>query len=91
MCPEDRRASVAAMANEGGILIYGVGEDANKRATLLRPIVLKGVPEQVIRSCRRASRSVSRYTSSVGLPECKDQNAKTKARARGRGSSSACG
>jgi hypothetical protein len=77
---------VAAMANEGGILIYGVGEDANKRATLLRPIVLKGVPEQVIRSCRRASRSVSRYTSSVGLPEYKE-----KTRARGRGSSSTCG
>lgn len=29
---------VAAMANEGGVLIYGVGEDANRRAnTEARP------------------------------------------------------
>jgi hypothetical protein len=38
---------VAAMANEGGVLIYGVGEDDNRRAKLLEPISLSGARERV--------------------------------------------
>jgi hypothetical protein len=43
----DLAQDVAAMANEGGVLIYGVGEDATKRAKILKPIALRGVRERV--------------------------------------------
>jgi hypothetical protein len=40
---------IAAMANEGGVLIYGVGEDdtAVRRPTELHPFGLKGVREKI--------------------------------------------
>jgi hypothetical protein len=40
----DPAIDVAAMVNEGGILIYGVGEEANKRTTLLRPRLPRARP-----------------------------------------------
>lgn len=38
---------VAAMANNGGVIIYGLGEDEHGRVTRLTPIPLKGVAERV--------------------------------------------
>jgi hypothetical protein len=38
---------VAAMATDGGVLIYGVGEDENDAVSVLRPIELRGVPERI--------------------------------------------
>jgi hypothetical protein len=38
---------VAAMANDGGVLIYGIDEDANNRPTLLNPIPLPGQAERI--------------------------------------------
>jgi hypothetical protein len=49
----DLAIDVAAMANDGGVLLYGVGEDANHRPTIPQPFVLKGQAErvnQVVRS-----------------------------------------
>jgi hypothetical protein len=45
---------IASMANEGGIIIYGIGEDENKRLTMLNPIPIAGQMERidaVVRSC----------------------------------------
>jgi schlafen family protein len=42
------------MANDGGILLYGVGEDKNRRPTILQPISLAGARErvhQIVRTC----------------------------------------
>ncbi len=39
---------VSAMANSaGGVLLYGVGEDQNRRLTILNPTPLRGQPERV--------------------------------------------
>jgi hypothetical protein len=38
---------IAAMANDGGVLIFGVGEDKAKRPTELCPLSLSGVPERI--------------------------------------------
>ncbi|HEX9990817.1 MAG TPA: ATP-binding protein [Chloroflexia bacterium] len=38
---------VAAMANNGGVLLYGVDEDANGQPTVLNPIPLAGASERV--------------------------------------------
>ncbi len=38
---------IAAMANDGGVLIYGIGEDAHDQPTILNPIPLTGQPERV--------------------------------------------
>lgn len=38
---------IAAMTVDGGVLLYGVKEDANKRLTSLTPITLKGEPERI--------------------------------------------
>jgi hypothetical protein len=38
---------VAAMANDGGVLIFGIGEDENKRLTILNPIPIAGTPERI--------------------------------------------
>jgi len=35
------------MANDGGVIIYGIGEDADKRPVVLNPIELAGVPERI--------------------------------------------
>jgi len=35
------------MANEGGALIYGIGEDKQRRAKVLRPFILAGAAEKV--------------------------------------------
>ena len=45
---------IASMANDGGVIIYGIGEDKNKRLTILNPIPLTGQPERIdaiVRSC----------------------------------------
>jgi hypothetical protein len=45
---------IASMANDGGVIIYGIGEDENKRLTILNPIPLAGQPERIdaiVRSC----------------------------------------
>jgi hypothetical protein len=44
---EELAKDVAAMTVDGGTLLYGVGEDANGRATVLSPIDMKGVPEKI--------------------------------------------
>jgi len=38
---------VAAMANNGGVIIYGMGEDERGRVTRLTPILLQGLAERV--------------------------------------------
>lgn len=38
---------VAAMSTDGGVLLYGVGEDANKRLTVLAPFPLAGAADRV--------------------------------------------
>jgi hypothetical protein len=38
---------IAAMANDGGVIIYGIGEDDNKQLTVSNPIPLKDVPEKI--------------------------------------------
>lgn len=44
---KDLAIDVAAMANDGGTLLYGVGEDENDRPTVLQPLVLPGARERV--------------------------------------------
>jgi hypothetical protein len=44
---KDLAKDVAAMANNGGILLYGVGEDENHRPTVLKPFKLAGARERV--------------------------------------------
>jgi predicted HTH transcriptional regulator len=43
----DLAVDVDAMTVDGGSLIYGLGEDKNKRLTVLSPIVLAGARERV--------------------------------------------
>jgi hypothetical protein len=43
----DLAVDVAAMAVDGGVLLYGLGEDDNKRLTVLSPMVLEGVRERI--------------------------------------------
>lgn len=43
----DLAIDVAAMANDGGTLLYGVGEDENKMLKVLKPFVLAGTSERV--------------------------------------------
>jgi hypothetical protein len=38
---------IAAMSNDGGVIIIGVGEDENKRLKNLTPVVLSGQPERI--------------------------------------------
>ncbi len=45
---------VAALAGDGGIMIFGLGEDEHKRLTILAPFALAGVRERIdsiVRSC----------------------------------------
>jgi len=44
---KDLAKDVAAMANNGGVLIYGIDEDEHKRPTVLAPIVLRGQRERI--------------------------------------------
>ncbi len=49
----DLAIDVAAMANDGGVLLVGANEDEHKRPTILAPILLAGVREridQIVRS-----------------------------------------
>ena len=51
---KDLAVDVAAMANDGGVLLYGVGEDEHGRPTVLTPVPLAGAAErvdQIIRTC----------------------------------------
>lgn len=43
----DLATDVAAMANDGGTLLYGVGEDENKALRILKPFSLAGASERV--------------------------------------------
>lgn len=43
----DLAVDVAAMTVEGGSLLYGLGEDGNKRLTVLSPFTLAGASERV--------------------------------------------
>jgi hypothetical protein len=43
----DLAVDVCAMTVDGGSLLYGLGEDKNKRLTVLSPIELAGSPERV--------------------------------------------
>lgn len=44
---KDLAVDVAAMANDGGVLLYGVGEDEHGRPTIVSPIKLRGAKERV--------------------------------------------
>lgn len=44
---KDLAIDVAAMANDGGTLLYGVGEDENRRPTVPQPFKLAGARERV--------------------------------------------
>src|SRR5215208_4473400 len=44
---KDLAKDVAAMANNGGILLYGVGEDEHRRPTVTQPFELAGTRERV--------------------------------------------
>lgn len=44
---KDLATDVAAMANDGGTLLYGVGEDEDDRLTVSQPFSLAGVRERV--------------------------------------------
>lgn len=44
---KDLAIDVAAMANDGGVLLYGVGEDEDDRPTVPRPFKLAGARERV--------------------------------------------
>lgn len=51
---KDLAVDVAAMANDGGTLIYGVGEDEYDRPIVSKPIELPGAAErvdQIVRTC----------------------------------------
>lgn len=51
---KDLAIDVTAMANDGGTLLYRVGEDEHGRPTVLNPIALSGARERVdhiVRSC----------------------------------------
>jgi hypothetical protein len=43
----DLATDVAAMATDGGALLYGVGEDEDRNPTMPAPITLTGAPERV--------------------------------------------
>lgn len=43
----DIAKDIAAMSNDGGVIIYGIGEDENKRLKILSPFVLEGQPERI--------------------------------------------
>ncbi len=44
----DLAVDIAAMANDGGVLLYGIGEDAmTRRPTVLAPFALKGQRERI--------------------------------------------
>jgi hypothetical protein len=43
----DIAIDIAAMANEGGVLLYGLGEAANKQLTVVNPIVLAGAVQRI--------------------------------------------
>src|SRR5215213_7687404 len=38
---------VAAMSTDGGVLLYGIAEDENKRPTVLHPITLAGAADRI--------------------------------------------
>jgi hypothetical protein len=38
---------IAAMTTNGGVIVYGIAEDAQKRLTILNPILLKNTPERI--------------------------------------------
>jgi hypothetical protein len=44
---EEIAKDIAAMANDGGVIIYGIGEDGNRRLTIANPIPLKGQAERI--------------------------------------------
>lgn len=51
---KDLARDVAAMANDGGVLVFGVGEDANGRPNILAPFALEGQVEKIsaiVNSC----------------------------------------
>lgn len=43
----DLAVDIAAMATDGGTLLYGVGEDDDERLTVARPIKLQGAEERI--------------------------------------------
>lgn len=45
---------IAAMTNDGGVIIYGIGEDAQQRLTALSPIELAGQSERINQIARTA-------------------------------------
>ena len=58
---KDLAKDVAAMANDGGTLLYGVGEDENGRPTVPQPFRLAGARErvdQIVQTCVSVSPDV---------------------------------
>ncbi|HEX4956143.1 MAG TPA: ATP-binding protein [Thermoanaerobaculia bacterium] len=50
----DTARDLAAMANDGGVLIYGVGEDSERRPTQLAPLTLKRQAERLTQIAQSA-------------------------------------
>jgi len=61
----DLAIDVAAMASDGGTLIYGIGEDEHGRPTKLKPIELAGAEErvsQIVRTCISEPPAIETYS-----------------------------
>src|SRR5690348_12608654 len=43
----DVAVDIAAMTTEGGVIVYGLGEDQGKRLTILAPFALAGAAERI--------------------------------------------
>lgn len=65
---------IAAMANDGGVLIYGLGEDERGHVTQLAPILLKGAAEKIDQIAHTCIQEVPRIQTYVHpLPDNPEQ------------------
>ena len=63
---------VSAMANSaGGVLLYGVGEDQNRRLTILNPNLLSGQPERIEQIIRTSIDEVPNFNL-ISIPTKSD-------------------
>lgn len=53
---------IAAMSNDGGVIIYGIGEDENGRLRILAPVDLKGQPERITSIAQTSIAEPPRFT-----------------------------
>jgi hypothetical protein len=58
----DLAVDVAAMTSDGGTLLYGVGEDLDRRLTVPQPFRLAGARERVDQIVLTSSRNLPTFT-----------------------------